>query len=316
MFQLKCKITIKGTKTWIFERIAGCEISLDSETLTDTCTIRLPKKITWANEAGVPLKRGDAVSVELGYDEELKTRFLGYIRTVGTKIPVEINCEDSMWMLKKTAVKKLSYTSVTIDKLLKDILPPEVDYKVFGEQNIGQYRITVNTVAEVLDNLKENGIRSFFKLTDGKPILYCGLFFPALNGKKTFFKSGLNVIENNTEFRRAEDIKLKVKATSLRSDNKRTEVTVGDDDGEVRSIFKCNVDKKELESWAKQELEVLKSDGLTGSIKTFGVPEVDKGDHIYVEADESPKGLYSVKKVEIEFGENGYRQTIELDRKL
>lgn len=316
MFQLTCKITITGKKTWSFNRIVGCEIVLDSETLTDTCTITLPKKIKWMDEQGIPVKRGDKIRVELGYDYDLRTRFTGYIRSVGTKSPVEIVCEDSMWLLKQAPVEKRAYEQVAIGQLLKDILPAGIPYKVTGEQNIGNFRISAGNVAGVLDSLKANGIQCFFKLINEEPVLHCGVIFPPEKRKKPFFQSGRNIITNDTKTVNGDDVKIKIKAISMLPDNSRIEITVGDKEGEERTLTKYNVGKAELENWAKQELEKLKCDGLTGSFTTFGVPETDKGDNILVQVDGTPKGLYNVKKVNVTFNEKGYRQTIELNRKL
>ena len=99
--KLSAKIEVKSTKIWTFEKVSSVEITLDSESLTDTCVIKLPKKIKWQNEAEIPLKRGDAVSVWLGYNGELELAFTGYIRTVGFKNPVVITCEDEMFRLKQ-----------------------------------------------------------------------------------------------------------------------------------------------------------------------------------------------------------------------
>ena len=72
MFRLTAKIEIKSTKTWRFDKVAGVEITRDIDTLTDTCVVTLPKKVRWLGESSLPIKRGDEVSVWLGYDDELQ----------------------------------------------------------------------------------------------------------------------------------------------------------------------------------------------------------------------------------------------------
>jgi hypothetical protein len=59
----KVEITIEGVNTWQFNGVASCEIIEDMDTLTDTCTIELPKKIKWEGATGemLPIKRGDKI---------------------------------------------------------------------------------------------------------------------------------------------------------------------------------------------------------------------------------------------------------------
>lgn len=316
MFLLNCKITIKGTQTWEFNRISSCEINLSSETLTDTCTLTLPKKIKWGNSDKIPLKRGDAVTVALGYGEDLRVRFVGFIRSVSTKAPIVVQCEDWMWKLKQTSFESKPYDFATIGQILKDILPPDIVTHTFGEQNIGSYRTKQPTVAAELDNLKNYGIQCFFKLRDEKPVLYCGTLFDDRQTPQPSFRQGLNIITNTTDYKHAEDVKVQIKATSITSDNKTFQVEVGDEKGALRTMLRNNLDEQALRSWADQELKRLKCDGLYGSFTTFGVPEVDKEDHILLETEELIQTSYAVKSVAIKFDTEGYRQTITLDRQI
>lgn len=316
MFVPKIEIKIESSKTWVFDKVISCEIELDSESLTDTCMLKLPKKVKWDDEATIPIKRGDKVEVKLGYDDELTTRFVGYVRSVGTKSPVEIQCDDSMYLLKQAPCKPLSYRTVTLDKLLKDQLPADVELKVHGEQEIGQFRVSDANVSELLSRLMESGIKSFFKIIDGKAVLWSGVVFESDNTKVWKFESGVNVIKNDTEYQRADDIKVKVTATSIMPNNERIEVEVGDSDGEARTMSKYNVNKRDLEKWANDELAKIKCDGLTGSIETFGIPEVEKRDRIYLKVDDAEGGVYQVKKVGVSYGAEGYRQKIELNNKV
>jgi hypothetical protein len=98
MFTLGAKITIKSKKTWIFKKINSCEIERDIDNITCKCKLTLPKKIKWADEKAIPVKRGDQISVELGYDDNLEKVFSGYITKITTKTPVVIECEDEIYI--------------------------------------------------------------------------------------------------------------------------------------------------------------------------------------------------------------------------
>ena len=297
MFRLTAKIEIKSTKTWRFDKVAGVEITRDIDTLTDTCVVTLPKIVRCQGESSMPIKRGDEVSVWLGYDNELQFAFRGFITTIGLKNPTEIHCEDYMFLFKSRDAKKIAYKAATIEQVLRD-QNLGVKYKVFGEQHIGQFRVTASTVTELLGQLKDQGgIRSFFRIEDGQPVLYCGV----------------NLIDDaQLDVQNAADVKIKIRAISLRPNNKRIRVDVGDADGQRRTLHTYNKDEKELKAWAEQELKRLKRDGLAGSFTTFGAVLIDKLDNIGIKIDGVRRGIYQTDKNVIKYGTGGFRQEITI----
>ncbi len=315
MLRLTCKIEInqKSGKTWIFDKISSCEITRDSDTLTDTCILKLPRKVRWQTEEKNPLRRGDQISVYLGYDNQLQLAFKGYITTVGIKTPIVITCEDEMFTLKQKEAIPKTYSSVTIDQLLKD-QELGVPYKVFGEQSIGAYRITAKTVTELFGHLKDNGgIRTFFRMEDGEAVLYSGVLFPFGSGYSQVFATGVNIIKDDQlDQQKAEDVRLKIKAISLLPDNKKVKVEIGDVDGEVRTIHAYNKTEKELKVWAEQEMERLKRDGLVGSFTTFGHRLIDKLENVAVKIEGERMGIYQVEKNVIKYDSGGFRQEITI----
>lgn len=317
MLKLCAKIEIRGEKTWTFEKITACEIVRDSEALTTTCKLTLPRKVKWKGETSNPIKRGDAVTVWLGYDDNLQLAFKGFVLRKGFKAPIEIYCEDDMFMLKQTACVKKAYRNVDIQTLLKDQnLPYEI--KVLGEQNIGQYRINFETVAELLAHLKENNIRTFFRLEDGKPVLYCGVLFDHGKEMRQVFSTGVNLISDSSlDEQKAEDVKIKLKVVSLQPDNKKKiKVELGDPDGEKRTLHCYGKSEAEAKAWGEQELERLKRDGLTGSFQTFGHQLLDCLDIVGIKIDGERKGKYQVQKNTITFGSSGFRQDITLGARV
>lgn len=311
---------------WAFTYAVGVEINQEINTLTDTCRITVPRKIEWDGKkialGDEPiLKRGDKVVVKLGYDEVFKTRFIGYIKDIKAGVPVTIDCEDSMYLLKKGSLT-LSYKSVSLQTLIRDIVPAGVDYKVIGDKEvfIGQWRITKASPAKILEELKSKfKIYSYFRnITDGvltKPVLHVGLAYWLDHRNEHVFEFSENVIEDNDlTYRRKEDIRLRAKATSWGLDNTKTEIEVGDADGEERTVHAYGLTKKQLEVYAKAELERYKYTGYQGSFPTFGEPAVEKGDVAYLIGNQyHPDGKYLIKGVRITSGINGYRQIITPD---
>lgn len=317
MFRLTAKIEIKSAKKWAFDKVASAEITRDIDTLTDTCVLQLPKKITWQGESSNPLKRGDEVTVWLGYDDELQFAFRGFITTIGLKTPITINCEDYMFKLKQQPAVKKAYKSATLEQILKD-QNLGIKYKVFGEQSIGQYRVTADTVTGLLGHLKDHGgVRSFIRIENDEPVLYCGVLFEHDKTHKQVFATGVNLIDDSQlKVQNAEDVKIKIKAVSLMPNNKKIRVEVGDTDGERRTLHAYNKTEAELKAWAEQELKRLKRDGLTGSFTTFGAELVDKLDNVGIKIDGERKGVYQTQKNVIKYSPSGFRQEITIGARV
>lgn len=311
MYVLQAKIEIQGDKSWTVPFVTSVEITRDTEKLTDECKITLPKRIKWDGQAQIPVKRGDRVKVWTGYGDDLELSFAGYVRSVGIKTPVVLTCEDEMFKLKQLPTTKKAYKNVTLETLLKD--QGLEDVQVFGEQNLGQFRVTDDTVAALLGRLQESGIRSFYRYEDGKPVLYCGVIFERDTQPSQVFATGVNIISDSSlEQQQAANIRLCIKAVSIMPNNKKIKVEVGDKDGERRTLHTYNKTESELKAWAEQEIKRLKVDGLTGSFTTFGYRLVDKLDVIGIKIDGNKMGVYQVKKNVIKYGTSGYRQEITL----
>lgn len=312
MFILCAKVEINGARSWSLDFVTAVEITRDTEKLTAEAKITLPKKMKWDGSPEIPVRRGDSVRISLGYDGNLQPAFVGWVRDVGFKTPVVITCEDDMFILKQMPAVKKAYRSVSLETLLKE---QGITHRinVMGEQSLGAYRVTADTVASLLGKLSQQGIRSFFRYEDGEPVLYCGVLFERDSTPAQVFKTGLNIIsDRNLRQQKAENMRLRVKAVSLMPDNKKIKVEVGDSDGEHRTLHTYNKTQSELKAWALQEIKRLKRDGLTGSFTTFGHKLVDPLDVVGLIVDGTKMGVYQVKKVVIRYGDGGFRQVIDL----
>lgn len=289
------------------------------ENLTDTCTLTFPRKITWDNKNlffgdDAILKKGMAVEVSLGYDDVNVKSFTGYIRDVGVETPAVLQCEDAMFLLKKGSIN-FSGIDVSLTQLLAAIIPNSIPYQVTADRKLGQWRISQMTPSKILKELNDKYfIRSFFR--DG--VLYSGLaYVPALQ-KRHKIQFNIHVIDNNLEYRKAEDVQIQIKGIINYDDNKKEEIVLGDEDGEVRTFHYYNISKDELKKNLQEELNRLKFTGYRGSITIFGSPHIDHGDVITLSDPfyGERNGSYLIKSVNRTFGVSGYRQELELERKI
>lgn len=329
MIRLCCRVEIRrewldeegllGASTWTVEKVESIEITGDGDSLQDTCVIKLPKNARWGvSGSEVPIRRGDNVRVWLGYDGVLKLRFVGYVKEVAAKTPTVITCEDEMMRLRQRAAKQKMYNSVTLSQLLDEQLEGmdivRYDRESEAEVQLGSLRIEATTVAGVLSELKQNyGITSCFALVDEVPTLYCFTVLPALRRNAGRFEEGVNIISNSLEYRRSEDVQVKIKGVSIQEDNSRIEYTEGE--GEERTIYRYGLNMNELKVAVKNELKRDKWSGLQGDFETFGMPRVEKMDVLDLYA-AGTRGRYRVKGVNVSFGSGGYRQKIQLKERL
>ena len=323
MLRLVSRITIEGEQRWQFNSVAECNIVEDMGSLTDTCELKLPRNIKWQgyiSEKGMPpIRRGDRITVELGYDDDLVVRFAGYIRSVDAKVPVTITCEDGMFLLKSIKAEPKAFKNASLKEIVEHLLKgTNIAYKLIDDHiQVGAWRITQPSVSQELQELKDKVmLSSYFRFVEGQSVLYIGLEYPIDNRERHLFKHGKNIIKEDFTYRNKDDIRVRVEAQSFNAKHKKITYEYGDKDGDVIKIRIDGLSEEELKKYALQALERYKQSGFKGSFETFGTPEVRKCDIVEIHASDGNWGTYLIKKNEISFGMNGYRQKIELGNAL
>jgi hypothetical protein len=270
-------IKIIGDQVHEFKALESLQISENIDQYTDTATIVLLRKAKWSSEKiRQHIKRGNAISISIGYDDQLLEVFTGYISKISASNDVKIECENEMYKLKQTQVS-VSYANATLTQLLKDILPADIQY-VSDEANLGQFRTNNNpNVVKVFEELKKYALSAYFK----NNILYVGIKTRPEHQKHHKLKFGYHPISDSLQYFEATDIQYKIKAISILKNNTKIEVETGDPEGETRTLHYYNItSKEELKRIAEAEIEKYKYDGLRGSFTTGGLPHIQKGDII------------------------------------
>jgi len=317
MVRLSCKIVIGK---FVFDYATAIEITSSWDQFTTTAMIKLPHKLEFNGEPIISgedslFKRGDAVEIFLGYDDNLVKEFEGFVSDVNPATPMIITCEDLMWKLKQTSLTK-SFREVTLKDLLSDILSGQgVDFEAV-DANLGKFRITRANIVEIFEEIKKTyGLVTFAQ--GGK--IFSGLaYLPELQEERVLDLNHDVVSSDELIFKRADDVKIKVKAISINSDNTREEVEFGDSDGNQTTFTFYNLSKQDLQETAERELEKLKFDGYRGSLVAFGSPFIKHQDVVSITDPKIPErqGRYLVKEVVTTFGVSGFRRKITLDRQV
>ena len=348
MLQPRAKITFTRDDGAYQEFMVFNNINITKtyEMLTNRCSVVFPKKYQdrfkdYFAGATPIFKRGDKIIIESGYYPNLSKDFEGYITDVNTNVPIEVICEDTMYLLKKhtfnipatvplittgvsgqylkrpkvntTALKKIQ-----LKELLNIIIPDSIELDTdIIDIDLGKVIFNRMTPCEILQVLKERyGLFSYFIDTR----LYVGFQSNALTTNEYQYKMERQVLNsNNLFYKRAEDIPIKVVCISISPTNVQTVKEAGDEGGEVRTYHYYNVSDEALTQYANERLNEVRYTGFHGNIVTFLEPKIQHGDRANITSTKIPElnGVYLVKSVNIDIGvRGGARQIIELGQKV
>lgn len=315
MYRLTCELKVGR---FLFDSVVEVETASSWDELTDTCIITIPRKlnwlgknIAWGNDA--LFRKGDAVTVDLGYDDDNVTVFQGYLNNLTADTPVLLDCQDAAWLLKQTTVT-MSWRSVTLTELLRAVVPVELPFHA-PDVSLGPFRITNASPAQVLAELRKSYfLKSFVR--NGE--LYVGLAYWPMLQRTHRLAMERNVVQHNLEYRRQEDMKIRLKMISISSNGARLEYETGDAEGEQRTMYYHSLSVADMKAIADAEMARLRYEGYRGDITIYGIPQVNHGDVVVIADASYPEreGRYLVKKVMSTFGSGGYRQILTLAEKV
>ena len=289
------------------------------ELLADTCEIVLPAaRLNKALEVEEQIKRGDEVSVSIGYKEVgIKEEFKGYLQRISTDGgSIKLFCEDDLFQFRKDLpneeLKKISLSDL-LSKVVKGI---GKNYKIDCSYTwvYDKFVIRDATGYDVLKKVQEECGADIY-LKDG--VLH--IHPPGeVIGKERFYDFAVNIEEAELSFKRAEDKKVKVVVKAIMPDGKVKEIEVGSTGGEKVEV-KCHAsDTASMKARGEVEVKRRTFDGYDGSITTWLIPECNPGDTASIhDGDYTYKdGTYFVRSVTTEFSEGGGKRKVELGYRL
>lgn len=308
-----------------FNAIHEVEITKGVEEMSDTAVIKLPTnfKIRQTNEQKFTeevINVGDKVTIMLAYQGQYSgMEFSGYVKKVSPKIPLEIHCEDSMWLLRRKNITK-SWEKTTLKEILQEVVkdtPIKLDINHIPNINLDKWIIKNANGCQVLESIKKQLCMTVFLNDEGK--LYCGLQQLTNIGQSVVYDLNYNLVENNLEFKAKDDRRIKVKYKYKGKDNKEKSVEVGDADGEQREFYTSVIsDEKKLTEMATAEIEKLKYDGFDGDVTSFLIPFATRGMKAIIKDKDhkNRESNYFIKKVVTTFGTGGARRKVTISNKL
>jgi len=326
MFRLLCRIEIEQqgddrAQTLYFNFVNKVTVTRSYDKQTQTASVILPRNVNYNKKniyegANALMRRGDKIKITAAYFPNETVIFQGYISKINNNVPVELLCEDEMFLLKQVIAPNLSYKTVNlrtfISKMLENTSTP---FKAINAE-LGQIRLQGASVGKVLQVLRDQyGLYSFF--VNG--VLRVGLAFYPDDAKQAVFLFELMVKDGmNLTYLKKDDVKIQIKGILIKN-NAREEFIYGDPTGDIRTVFQYGGTKADLDLKCNSFLEQANYTGYYGSFKTFLEPLVVPGDYAVVDSWKYPerKGKYLIKSVTTEVSvTDGGKQTIELERRI
>jgi len=324
MFFSKVNIEIGSYKV---THVNEVRFAQSDKELLSLCTIKLP----YIKNVGDQLRKGDKVIVKLSMSidfnqDDFKTEFIGYLKNITLGIPLTLEIENGVYLLKKKSVAGF-YRGITLKALLEKILKGfDSNFEIVYSASIPQITLDKflikkgSTTYDVLKHLiSKYRIKAYFKLDK----LYVGSRYLIEKAPPVVvYNLEQNVAKDNIVLRSKNDVVVLVKATSRLRDGNEIQVEVGDPGGSIRTFFYHNIKtEKHLRELAEKEIEEIKLKKTKGSIKVFGLPYVEHSYTAQVKAvkdyDKPKEGRFFIEKVETIFSvSEGFRRVLHLGKKL
>lgn len=295
------------------------EIHSSVELLADTAKITLPAaEYNKALDVEQELRRGDAVTIRLGYAETgLVTEFVGYLQRIATDNgDLTLTCEDDLFLLRKP-LRDTVLTKISLSSLLAHIIKEMgVSIKVDCSYSwvYDKFVVKAATGYDVLKKIQEECGADVY-LREG--VLH--LHPPGeVIGTERIYDFAYNIEEANLTYRRAEDKKYLISVKALLPNGKVREFEVGTPGGDKITVKCPTSDEVSMRLRAETELRRRTFDGYDGSIETWLVPECVAGDTVELHDADYPhkEGTYFVRSVTTEFSSSGGKRKIELGFRL
>jgi hypothetical protein len=321
---------------YTFDSVNEVQIERSIHSYEQKATIKLPsisrllrKLATEPEELTTAqlFNEGDPVTIKLGYNDNLETEFIGFVkrRTIG--IPIEIECEGYSYLLRKNTHKADLSVGIGVKELLAMVTKGTditfdcgIDFKIFGRH------LTGADGCEVLDEIVKCSDKALSLFFIEPKKLWCGLVYKeVMDGSNVFnlpevqYRLGFNCPQENElkERQPKEHVDVIVNGRLANGDHVRTKSDDKKDARKAKHLFNGVQDTDTLTKFAKEKANRANYEGYEGSFTGFLVPVCKPGYSAFITDDRYPErdGTYLVESVTTTFGSSGGRRRIEIGLK-
>ena len=317
MYKMSWDIKIGGYRLKMVEKVS---IKRSVELLADTATVTLPATVfnkTISIEDKI--KVGDAVEIELGYNDDLKTEFKGYLKSIktdGGSLTLEL--EDDIYLFRKS-VKDEEMKDASVKKILENICSQVGGFSVSCDYDFTYDKFVINNATgyDVLKKIQDEASPNIY-LKD--KVLHVHPQYAEIFGEARFdFSRNIERDGTDLKYKSEDERKLLVVVEGTDETGATVSVEKGTTGGDKMTLKLPGVSSKSsLEQKAQSVLEQKVYTGYEGSFQTWLVPYVDAGYKVAItDPDyEVKNGTYYVISVETTFSKDGGVRKVTLGKRL
>lgn len=317
MQEIAWDIQIGGYKLQLIESVR----TLSSvELLADIATIMLPATAyNKAIELESKLKRGDAVTIKLGYDDKLETEFKGFLNTISSDGGnLKIECEDSIYLYRKQ-VKDKVFKNADVKQILQYINQQIGGMKLSCDYSFkyDSFAIVNATGYDVLKKIQDETHANIYMRENTLHVhpAYTEIFSTAIYD----FAVNIDQDGEKLQYKDASQRKYLVEVESKGKDGKVIKAEAGTMGGDRTTIKVSGItDVASLKRMATEALSKKVYTGYEGSFQSWLVPFVQSGYKATIRDQdyEFKTGTYYVLSVETTVSAANDVRVITLGKKI
>jgi hypothetical protein len=326
IYAMEYKITVGKYRVALLDSVA---IVKSVENLADTAVIVIPgTNVNRALQIEDKISAGDAVEIWLGYDDNLKMEFKGYLNTISTDNSlIKLECEDALYLFRKS-IKNNEYKGISLKRLLTQIVgevnginrenKTPTNYTVkcdydFTWEKFTLYRATAfDALKKIQDETKAN---IYFK----DEVLHIHPPYSEIaNEKAVAFDFAVNIEKADLKYVKAADKNIEVEITYTKPNGKKETQRYGNPGGTSIKRTSGSGQPGDMKRQAESEYNIWVYDGYEGSVTGWLIPYVEPAYKISLHDGEYEykNGNYYVIATEIKFSRSGGERKITLGRKI
>ena len=317
MYRMSWNIRIGGFRLRMVEKVS---IKRSVELLSDTATITLPGTVfNKAINIEDKIKVGDAVEIELGYNDDLKPEFKGYLKAIKTDSgSLTLELEDDIYLFRKS-VKDEEMKDASVKNILANICSQVGGFSVSCDYDFTYDKFVINNATgyDVLKKIQDEASPNIY-LKD--KVLHVHPQYAEIFGEARFdFSRNIERDGTDLKYKSEDERKLLVVVEGTDETGATVSVEKGTTGGDKMTLKLPGVSsRRSLEQKAQSVLEQKVYTGYEGSFQAWLVPYVDAGYKVAItDPDyEIKNGTYYVISVETTFSKDGGVRKITLGKRL
>lgn len=317
MYKMSWDIKIGGYRLKMVEKVS---IKRSVELLADTATVTLPATVfnkTISIEDKI--KVGDAVEIELGYNDDLKKEFKGYLKSIktdGGSLTLEL--EDDIYLFRKS-VKDEEMKDASVKKILENICSQVGGFSVSCDYDFTYDKFVINNATgyDVLKKIQDEASPNIY-LKD--KVLHVHPQYAEIFGEARYdFSKNIEREGTDLKYKSEDERKFLIVVEGTDETGATVSVEKGVTGGDKMTLKLPGVSSRSsLEQKAQSVLEQKVYTGYEGSFQTWLVPYVDAGYKVAItDPDyEVKNGTYYVISVETTFSKDGGVRKVTLGKRV